>query len=81
MEELLLCSCNSTEHSCIISSIEDEPVIYLNVHLCKQPFFERLKYGIKYIFGYRSKYGDFDEFIFDKSHISQFENIIKQLNK
>lgn len=44
---------------------EDFPYIYCSVLLNKLPFWKRLKAGILYIFGKQSKYGYFEEFIFD----------------
>lgn len=45
--------------------------IYIHFHLPTQPFWKRLKHGIKYIFGYKSKFGDFDEIILDQRHYRQ----------
>jgi hypothetical protein len=55
------------------------PEVYVHVHLVKRSFWYRLKYGLKYIFGHTSKYGAWDEFIMDNSHINDLENIIKHL--
>jgi len=72
--ELLICSCSSKEHQIIIDNDEDE--VYVSVHLVHRSFFKRLIYGIKYIFGYKCRYGNFEEFILDKSHIKQLERVI-----
>lgn len=42
--------------------------IYCDIHLNKLSFWKRLKTSIKYLFGFDSKFGDFDEFIFDEQH-------------
>lgn len=76
---LLICECHSKEHQIIISN--DEDFAYCSIHLNKLPFFKRLINGIKYIFGYRCKYGDFDEFLFSKEHINELKKIIKFLEK
>lgn len=68
-EEILVCACHSTEHQIVIQKDEEENVLYCSIHLCPLPWYERIVNGIKYIFGYRCKYGDFDEFIFDKNHV------------
>jgi hypothetical protein len=51
----------------VFSYFEDDDIhnVYATIHLCKKSFWTRLKYGIKYIFGYQCKYGAFDEFIFN----------------
>jgi len=49
--------------------LKDE--MFIRIHLCKRPFWQRVKYGIKYIFGYKSKYGAFDEIITSKKEFQQ----------
>ena len=44
---------------------EDPDYIYASVHLKAKPFFKRLTHAVKYLFGFRSKYGDFDEILID----------------
>jgi hypothetical protein len=43
----------------------DFPFLYCSVLLNKLSFWKRLKAGILYIFGKQSKYGYFEEFIFN----------------
>lgn len=70
-KDILICDCHSTEHQMVLLYSEEDfhgkkiPMCYAHIHLNKRPFWERLKYGIKYIFGYQSRYGAFDEFIFN----------------
>jgi hypothetical protein len=81
--ELLICECNHSEHQMIIRYFEDDeyPQVYVDVCLNQLSFFKRLILGIKYIFGYNSKYGVFDEFIMNETHINQLENVIKHIKK
>lgn len=60
---LYTCACASAEHILILND-EFSDYLYLQIHLAPQPFFKRLVNGVRYIFGGRSKYGDFDEIIF-----------------
>ena len=62
VQELLLCECASSEHQMIMRYFEDdlESTVYVDVHLVKKSFWERVKYAIKYIFGYKCKYGYWD---------------------
>lgn len=77
-----LCECSSAEHQFIIRYFEDEyPEIYMSVHLTKRSFWARLKHGIKYIFGYKSVYGAFDEFIMNEKHIKPLEKVVEHLKK
>ena len=51
----------------------------LNVHLSKMPIRGRIIHALKYIFGYRSKFGDFDEFIIDSQNKGHFYEILSQI--
>ena len=42
-------------------------------------FLKRVWSAIKYIFGYRSKYGHFDEFIFNKEDSDKLQKIVNHL--
>lgn len=81
--ELFICSCENTEHQLIFSWFKDDDVenVYATIYLRKMSFWTRLKYGIKYIFGYQSKYGAFDEFIFNSKDVSKLEKIVEYLKK
>jgi hypothetical protein len=76
--EVVICKCSSSEHQIIIRTFEndEDDEIYLDVHLASLPFLKRVKYAFKYIFGYKSKYGAWDEFILSKT---EFKNKIKQV--
>lgn len=80
-KQLILCECNSTDHQLIlVKFLEDEDdLVYVNVHLTtNRNFFQRLWYGLKYAFGYRSRYGDWDEFIFDRAKMTELTDFMKQ---
>jgi len=38
-----------------------------------------LVYGIKYIFGYRSRFGAFEEFIFNPDDVEKIERVVTYL--
>ncbi len=79
-DSLLICACGSKEHQIIIQKDDDcTDFVYMTIHLAPLSFFKRLKLGIKYIFGYRSIYGEFEEFIFDRSHVKSLKKLIKHL--
>jgi hypothetical protein len=85
--DLFICSCHNTEHQMIVLYDEDGidgiiyPTVYIHTHLSKRPFWERVKYGIKYIFGYQSRYGAFDEFIFNSEDHEKVQRIADYLKK
>lgn len=79
--EIIICECHSTEHQMVVTYDKDEnqPMVYIHVHLTKRPFWERVKYGIGYIFGRQSRYGAFDEIILNPEDASKFERISNHL--
>jgi hypothetical protein len=85
--DLFICSCHNTEHQMVVSYDEDEinektyPMVYIHTHLAKRPFWQRVSYGLKYIFGYQCKYGAFDEFIINPDDVYGIEKIIKHLKQ
>ena len=84
-KDLLICSCHSTDHQMVVLYGEDDingiiyPTVYIHTHLSKRPFWERVKYGIKYIFGYESRYGAFEEMILSKKDVDKFKRVVEHL--
>lgn len=71
-EKLIRCMCHSPEHQLIIDYDEEDNIAYIEYHLRPLPFFQRIKHAVKYIFGHRSIYGDFDEVLVDKEYADYF---------
>lgn len=81
-EKILICDCSSTEHQIILRYDEDDNECYASIHLTNlRGFFSRLKYGLKYIFGYKCRYGAWDEFIFKKEHIGKLRELADLIEK
>lgn len=82
-KDIIICECNSTEHQMVFLYNNDDqyPMIFIHIHLNKQPIFKRIKNAIKYIFGYQSRFGMFDEFIVNPEDIGKFEKIVEYLKK
>jgi len=78
---VLICECNSREHQIIIEYDEDDNIFYCYIHLTHQGFLRRLKAGLKYIFGYKCKYGHWDEFVFKPEHAEKLQEITDLLSK
>lgn len=71
---LLIDDCHSPEHQIILNTFpedEEDNSVYLQIHLVELPFWKRLIRGVRYIFGYKCKYGHFDEMLFDKTEFKQ----------
>jgi hypothetical protein len=81
--EIFICDCYSTEHQMVILYSEDGgyPMVYSHIHLNKRPLWERLKYGIKYIFGHKSRYGAFDEFVFNPDDADKLQGVVNYLKQ
>lgn len=79
MEELFLCQCGSPDHVFYVEYDEEWGQVYLYAHLRKKSFWKRLKHGIKYIFGYQSRYGAFDEVILRQEDLHKLQKIIDKM--
>ena len=77
--DVLICSCHSTEHQILLLADNSYPEVYVHFHLIRGSFWYRLKYAIKYIFGYKCRYGAWDEFILDHTHVEKLKQVINHL--
>jgi hypothetical protein len=60
---------------------EEDNNVYCHIHLVQHGFWKRLKAGLKYIFGYKCRFGQWDEFIFkaeDSEKLFKFAEKLKQ---
>ncbi len=79
-EILMICECSSCEHQLIIRYDNNEDEVYVNVHLANyKEFWRRLWHGLKYIFGYKSRYGEFDEVILRKEDADNLQKVVDHL--
>lgn len=79
MKEIIICGCGSMEHQMMFWYDEKEKLLYTEVHLTTwHNFFRRLAYGIKYAFGYKSRFGAWDEFLFNEENEKQLYNFLKE---
>jgi hypothetical protein len=75
--DILICQCHSLEHQYSFYYSKDEG-LYCEPHLSTiLSFYNRLIIGIKYIFGYKTKSGAWDEFLFKKEDLKKLEQYIK----
>lgn len=73
-DDLILCSCCDMEHIMIWTYNEEEKEIYINVHLNNEyPWYVRIVHAIRYIFGHRSRYGDFGCFVVNSKYWKKFK--------
>lgn len=84
VNELFICQCYNVEHQLIFSYFPDDEDkdVYVSVHLTPEyNIFKRIWIAIKYIFGYKSMYGHFDEFIFKKSDANRLQKVVNFLRE
>ena len=79
--EFMLCDCESIEHQITLRKDNELKDIYMTIHLKPLPWHKRIVNGIKYIFGYRCAYGDFDEFILSHKHADTLRKMADFLSK
>lgn len=75
----LICTCHNFDHMLYFWEWDDNGYkeLYVEVHLSThRNFFKRLWYGLKYAFGYKSRFGAWDEFIFNKESKKKLKKYI-----
>jgi hypothetical protein len=80
--EIFLCDCYSTEHQLVFKHDPNEEYheLYIDVHLITwKNFFKRIWVSLKYISGYKCRYGHWDEFVFNKNDAERLIEILKKL--
>lgn len=60
-----VCQCFSDEHTLRFIYDPEDNDLWTEVYLDKQVWYRRIWVALKYVFGYQSKYGAFDSFLFD----------------
>ena len=78
---VLICDCSSREHQIIIEHDNEDNLTYCHIHLVKHGFWRRLKAGLKYIFGYKCRYGQWDEFILKPEHANHLRELSELLSQ
>jgi hypothetical protein len=85
IEELFICECGDPSHQFIISADKETtegPCAFISVHLNREHnIFKRIWYAIKYVFGARSIYGDFDEIIINPNDADRLQKVVDFLKK
>lgn len=81
-EEYFQCACNSPEHTLHFKIFNDEPkMLCAYVFLNTESWYKRILIGFKYIFGYKCKYGHFDEFILKNKDIDKFIEMLNEMKQ
>ncbi len=67
MKQIFICSCSSLEHQIMFWHDKEFDYLCACPHLIThRGFFKRLWHGVRYALGYKSRYGAWDELMFNK---------------
>jgi len=76
------CDCHSIEHQIAFWYDEDDKCLHCEPHLVNHDgFFKRLWCGLKYAFGYKSKFGAWDDIILNEKGIHRLLTHLKKRMK
>ena len=83
-DKIIICDCSSAEHQMVLRFDDDKDLgrmVYVEIHLVPLVWYKRLWMGLKYIFGYKCCYGNFEEMILSPKHARQIRNLYEYLNQ
>ena len=79
MKETIFCKCESYEHHLIFAHDEDSKEVYVAVNLIPHKnILKRLWTAIKYVFGHKSRFGQYDEFLLKPEDLKKIAEILKK---
>lgn len=75
--KFFVCDCKDAEHQLSVVWFDDEDTAYIEFPLASRPLWFRLWYGLRYIlFGYKCKYGDFDNIMLEKEKAKELGELL-----
>ncbi len=78
--DIIICDCHSDEHQIIVRHDEEDKIVYLSIHLIThRNIIKRLWHAIKYVFGYKSRYGAWDSLILNPDDAGKIESILQTI--
>jgi hypothetical protein len=80
--EYFECTCHSYEHAVTFTLAldDDDPGIYLSVYMDnRRGFWRRLWYGLRYAFGYQSRYGAFGNWTLQIEDAARLRGLLDRL--
>ncbi len=74
------CQCSSAEHALVFTLDQEESEIYTEVFLNNyRPWWKRVGVAVKYVFGYKCKYGHFDCFLMQNKDADRLITMLKKI--
>lgn len=82
-QNLFVCDCGDLSHQFVVSWYPDEQNVsdemFITVHLAQSlNFWQRFWAMLKYVFGYRSSFGDFDEVVLNKYRAKKLVDLLNR---
>ena len=80
--EFFECQCGSDEHTLRFVYDKENNEFYLSIFLDNyRPWWKRLGLSIKYLFGYKSRYGHFGEWLMEQEDASRLSIMLDKVIK
>ena len=80
--KFFICECHSLEHQIIFWYDSEDKTLYCDPHLVThRNFFKRLWVGLKYAFGYKSRYGSWDETMFKPEDLKRLKDYLNNIEQ
>lgn len=80
--DTLICECASVEHQIVFRYLNDDNELYAEIFLHNHDnFFKRLWTAIRYVFGYKCKYGEWDSIIISENNKHQFQKALDKIKE
>lgn len=78
-EMTMRCECHSSDHTILVDYDHEQRELYLAIHLSQSKnFWGRLVHAVKYVFGYTSRYGAWDEVILRQQDCAQLVTLLQK---
>jgi hypothetical protein len=79
--EIFVCDCHSFEHQAKFMHTTDDKNLFVYIHLNQHKgFWKRLVVGLKYAFGHSSRFGEWDEFVFQEKDQEELRKFLNRIN-
>ena len=76
-DHFIRCSCGHHEHQAIIAADPDDGLLFVEFHLVTwQNILRRAWVAVRYVFGYRSRFGAWDELVMDRGQVEALRDYL-----
>jgi hypothetical protein len=76
MKEFIVCSCGSLDHMLVVNKDAEDATV--EVHLAPLPLWKRIRNAVKYVLGYRSRFGDYEEFFLSRESAGRLRECLDE---